>query len=58
MRQQNTPNEQQDVKPDDQREIRMTPDKIGQEAVPQRLLVLAAQLQASLVARRRGEIES
>lgn len=39
---------------EDQREIRVILDEIEKEAVPQRLLDLAEQLQAALVARRNG----
>jgi hypothetical protein len=43
-----------DPVPEDQREIRVILDEIEKEAVPQRLLDLAEQLQAALVARRNG----
>jgi hypothetical protein len=58
MRQQNTPSEPQDADPDNQREIRVILDEIEKEAVPLRLLDLAEQLQAALVARRKGALDS
>jgi hypothetical protein len=58
MRQQNTPSEPQDADPENQREIRVILDEIEKEAVPQRLLDLAEQLQAALVARRKGALDS
>ncbi len=47
-----------DVVPEDQRELRHLLDEIEKEAVPQRLLDLAEQLQAALVARRKASLDS
>lgn len=58
MRPQNLPPMPQDLVPEDQREIRVILDEIEKEAVPQRLLDLAEQLQAALVARRKGSLDS
>jgi hypothetical protein len=54
MRPHKTPPMPKDPVPEDQREIRVILDEIEKEAVPQRLLDLAEQLQAALVARRNG----
>ncbi len=53
MRPQNVPPMQPDPVPEDQREIRVILDEIEKEAVPQRLLDLAQQLQTALLTRRR-----
>jgi hypothetical protein len=58
MRPQNMPSEPQDADPEDQMEIRVILDEIEKEAVPLRLLDLAEQLQAALVARRKGALDS
>jgi hypothetical protein len=55
MRPQNLP---QDSVSENNKEIRIILDEIEKEAVPQRLLDLAEQLQAALVSRRKGILDN